>query len=111
VRARAACRACSSRGESLGELEAVVDDGDQPVERIGAVRRELLEARAETLDRLVHDHVQAVLLGLEVVVQRGRADADVSRNVRPFRVLIAVSAEPFRGGGEDLVPFPAAWLR
>ena len=78
------------------------------VQRVVAVRGQLLEAGAEALDRLVHDHVEAVLLGLEVVVQGGRADADVGRDVGPLRVLVAVPAEPLGGRGEDLFALRAA---
>ena len=70
-----------------------------------------LETGAEALDRLVHDHVQAVLLGLEVVVEGGRADAHVGGDVRPARVLIAVAAEPVRRRRQDLLPLGAAGLR
>jgi hypothetical protein len=93
---------------ALGEPEAVVHDRDEALQRLAAVRGELLEARAEALDRLVHDHVQAVLLGLEVVIQRGRPDADVGRDVGPSRVLVAVPAEALRGRGDDLVPLRAS---
>jgi hypothetical protein len=45
-----------------------------------------------------------VLLGLEVVVERGGADADVGSDVSPLGVLIAVTAEALRRRGEDLGP-------
>jgi hypothetical protein len=51
-----------------------------------------------------------VLLGLEVVVQRSGADADVGGNVGPLRVFVAVAAEPLRRRGEDLISFRTAWL-
>ena len=55
--------------------------------------------RVETLVQLaqgiVEDHVQAVLLGVEVVIQGGGPDADVIGDVGPLRVLISVTAEPF----------------
>jgi hypothetical protein len=48
-----------------------------------------------------------VLLGLEVVVQRGGPDADVARDVRPLRVLVPVPAEALRRRRHDLVAFAA----
>jgi hypothetical protein len=86
----------------LGELEAVLHDRHERLERIGAVDAQQLEARPEPLDRLVHDHVEAVLLGFEVVVERGGPDADIGGDVGPLGVLVAVAAEALRRGGEDL---------
>jgi hypothetical protein len=48
-----------------------------------------------------------VLLGLEVVIQGGRPDADVARDVRPLGVLVPVPAEALRRRGEDLVALAA----
>jgi hypothetical protein len=35
-----------------------------------------------------------MLLGVEVVIEGGRTDADVARDIRPLRVLKSVAAEP-----------------
>ena len=51
---------------------------------------------------IAEDHVQAVLLGVEVVVQGGGPDADVIGDVGPLRVLVPVTAESIDGRGEDL---------
>src|SRR5204863_9678105 len=48
------------------------------------------------------DLVQAMELGLEVVVERRRADADRRGDVGPLGVLIALAAEVLGRGGEDL---------
>ena len=121
ARARAARRASSSRGDDsangekallgdenavahdlvLGQVEAVVQHGRERLERVRRLRGDRGEAALEVLDGLFHDHVEAVLLGLEVVVERRRADADVRGDVGPLRVLVAVAAEALRRGGED----------
>ena len=59
--------------------------------------------RAEVTDGVGHDLEEAVLLRLEVVVERGRADVDRSRHVRPFRVLVPVAAEVLGRDLEDLL--------
>src|SRR5205807_2654593 len=46
----------------LGQVKAVVDDRSQRLYVYGMLDRELVEADAETLDCLVHDLEQAVLL-------------------------------------------------
>jgi len=43
-----------------------------------------------------------VLLGLEVVIERGRTDADVGGDVGPARVLVAVAPEALGRRGENL---------
>jgi hypothetical protein len=74
------------------------------------LRREVVELvlagdAVEPLDlgveRLGHDLVEAVELGLEVVVERGRADADGRRDVGPLAVLVPVAAEQLGRGVED----------
>jgi hypothetical protein len=121
MRARAACRACSSRGDrrgreqpelgheqpvaldlAVGQLEAVLEDGVDGVQRLGVGGRDPGEAGAEVGERVVEDDVHTVLLGFEVVVEGGRADADVGRDVGPFRGLVAVATETLRRRGEDL---------
>jgi hypothetical protein len=58
------------------------------------------------------DHEQAMLLGLEIVVERGRANSYVGGDVRPLGVLVAVPSEPPRGGIDDLVSLGAFhWCR
>ena len=87
---------------ALGELEAVGADGAEGLPRIGMAGRDRVEALVQVSLSLVEDHVQAVLLGVEVVIQGGRADADVIRDVRPLRVLVPVAAEPVDGCVQNL---------
>jgi hypothetical protein len=54
-----------------------------------------------------HDHVQAVQLRFEIVVQSGRADPDCGGNVGELRRLVAVLAEECGGGPQDLVTLAA----
>ena len=127
IRERAAWRACSSRSEVLGldsrpcsatstrlrstscseRSKQLGQHGLDRAHGIPLVRDDRDEPAAEVLDRLVHDLVQAVLLGLEVVIQGGRADADVGRDVGPLGVLVPVPAEAIRRRGEDLVALAA----
>ena len=88
----------------LGQLEAVGHHRGQRAGRITLLGGDRDEAGPEVLDRLVHDLVEAVLLRLEVVVERRGSDADVVRDVGPLRVLVPVPAEALRGRGEDLLP-------
>ena len=80
---------------ALGQLEAVGAHRAQRIPRIGMAGGDGVEALVQLAQRLVEDHVQAVLLGVEVVIERGGPDADVVRDVRPLRVLISAAAEPF----------------
>src|SRR5437660_1133471 len=66
------------------------------------LRGDRVEAPVQLAQSLVEDHVQAVLLGVEVVIQGGRSDTDVIGDVRPFRVFIPVAAEPVDGRVENL---------
>ena len=66
-------------------------------------------ARGDRIETLVplgqgiaEDHVQAVLLGVEVVVEGGRPDTDVIGDVGPLRVLVPVATESIDGRGKDL---------
>jgi hypothetical protein len=77
-------------------LVPVLLGGCDPVEALVMVRK-----------RVGHDLVEAVLLRLEVVVERGRADADRRRDVRPLRLLVAVPPEVVRGDVEDLLSLDA----
>ena len=87
---------------SLGQLEAVGAHRAQRVAGIGMVRGDRVEPLVQLAQRLVEDHVQAVLLGVEVVIERGGSDADVVGDVRPLRVLVPVAAEPVDGRVENL---------
>ena len=91
----------------LGQVEAVVEHGGEGLERVRRLRRDRGEAALEVLDGLFHDHVEAVLLGLEVVIERRRSDADVRGDIGPLRVLVPVAAEALRRGGEDLAALRA----
>jgi hypothetical protein len=84
---------------------------DEPVSVIGAPGGDRREPLLELLDRVVDDDVQAVLLGLEVVVERGWADADVGGDVRPLGVLVAIAAEARGCGAQDLEPLDVAPAR
>ena len=57
------------------------------------------------------DLEQAVKLGLEIVVERGGAEADVRGDVGPLRVLVAVAAEMLDRGRQDLLALAAGALR
>jgi hypothetical protein len=63
--------------------------------------RDALEPRDLGLERVGHDLVEAVELGLEVVVERRRADADGLGDVGPLAVFVALSAEQLGGGLQD----------
>ena len=66
------------------------------------VRGDRVEALVQLAQGIAKDHVQAVLLGVEVVVQSGGPDADVIGDIGPLRVLVPVAAESIDGRGEDL---------
>ena len=87
---------------ALGKLEAVGADRAQRFPGIGVCGGDRIEALVQLAESLAEDHVQAVLLGVEVVVQGGGADADVIGDVRPFRVLVPVAAEPIDRRVENL---------
>src|SRR5580704_3429221 len=104
----------------FSQAEAVLEHGDQggQVIRLAARRmarittRQVLEAGAEVSHGLAQDHEQAMLLGLEIVVERGRANSYIGGDVRPLGVLVAVPPEPPRGGIDDLVSLGAFhWWR
>src|SRR4029079_10106560 len=90
-----------------GELEDVAEHQVQGSDQVALGRRDALEALVGVGHRVGDDHEQAVLLGLEVVVERGRPDADVGRDVGPLGVLVAVAPEALGRRGEDLRPFAA----
>jgi hypothetical protein len=91
----------------LGEVEAGAEHrlhSGGIVRRVSRVRLELLQT---SLQGVRHDHVQAVELRLEVVVERRRADADRLRHVGPATVLVAVPTEGPDCGLEDRVVLAA----
>jgi len=89
----------------LRQVEQVLQHGGQGIERFLGVLRQRDEALPEVVDRLVDEDVQAVLLGLEVVIQRGGTDSDISGDVRPLGVLVAVAPEALGGRSEDRAAF------
>ena len=87
----------------LGEIEQSVEHARQRGGEITPVRRQPLEPLAFGLERLGVDLEQAVKLRLEVVVERGGAEADVRSDVRPLRVLIPIAAEVLDRCRQDLL--------
>ena len=77
----------------LGEIEQPVEQALERRTEILSLRRQPLEPLQLGLQRLGVDLEQAVELGLEVVIQRGRAEADVGGDVGPLRVLVSAAAE------------------
>ena len=69
--------------------------------------RVAVELAAEEAEGVRHDHVYAVQLGLEVVVESGRADPDRRRYVGELGRLVAVFAEICGSCPQDLVAFAA----
>ena len=86
----------------IGQLEAVGAERTQRLARVGMARRDRIESLVQFAERLVEDHVQAVLLGVEVVIEGGRPDAHVIGDLGPFRVLIAVAPEAIDRSVENL---------
>ena len=74
---------------------------------VGGLLGDPLEVPQVRFEGLRHDHVQAMQLGLEVVVERRGPDADRRRYVGPFAVLVAVAPEQGRGDGQDVFSFAA----
>ena len=94
----------------LREVERRVEDGDEGVLEVVVLAhhaRELLRIR---LDGLTLDLVEGVKLGLEVVVQRRRADAHGLRYVGPLAVLVAVAPERLGRDAQDLPALAARGL-
>ena len=87
----------------LGEIGSPVEHARERWGEITPVRRKSLEPLLLGLECLGVDLEQAVELGLEVVVQRGGAEADVRGDVRPLRVLVAVAAEVIDRCRQDLL--------
>ena len=63
---------------------------------------DLVEPLANVADGARHDLEQAVLLRLEVVIERGCTDVDRRRDVGPFRVLVPEATEVLGRDVEDL---------
>ena len=96
----------------VGQVEGVDEDGEERIRPVVVRSDDPLEAVVERVERLTHDLVEAVLLRLEVVVERGRADADGGGDVRPLRLLVAVPPEVVGRDVEDLIPLrPRTRLR
>ena len=113
MRARASWRASSSRADVavhadqhllgdeqpvaqdllLGEVEHRVEHRDERLGEVVVLLGDPLELLELGLQRLGHDLVEAVELGLEVVVERRGADADRRGDVGPLAVLVALAAE------------------
>src|SRR6516164_8782344 len=74
---------------------------------VGGLLGDALEVPQVRFKGLGHDHVQAMQLGLEVVVERRGPDADRRRYVGPLAVLVAVTSEQRRGDGQDVFPLAA----
>ena len=91
----------------LGQVERGVQDGGQRLAEVLVLGEDPVELVTVGLHRLGLDHVQAVELGLEVVVERGRSDTDRLGDVGPLAVLVAVPAELLRRRGDDLGPLAA----
>ena len=87
----------------IGQLERGVEHGLQRLREVLVLGDDALELLAVGLDGQRLDLVQAVQLGLEVVVERRRADADRLGDVRPLAVLVALLAEVLDRGREDVV--------
>jgi hypothetical protein len=85
----------------LGEVKHRVEHRDQTVGEVVVLLRDPLELLELVLQRLGHDLVEAVELGLEVVVQRGRSDAHRRGDVGPLAVLVPLPPELGGGHLED----------
>ena len=121
MRSRASWRASSSRADvpmhadqhllgdqqaiaqdlPLGEVERRLQHGGERLREVLVLAGDALEPLHLGLERLGHDLVEAVELGLEVVIQRGRADTEGCGDVRPLAVLVALAAEQLGRGLED----------
>ena len=85
----------------LGELEHRVEHRNQAFGEVVVLLRDPLELLELVLQRLGHDLVEAVELGLEVVVQRRGSDAHGLRDIGPLAVLVSLPAELGGGHLED----------
>ena len=94
---------------TLGESEAVDADGTQSLPGIGVICRDAVEPPAQVGEGLLEDDIEAVLFGVEVVIQGGRPDPDVFGDVGPLRALIPVASEPVDRRVENLGP-PGAFV-
>ena len=91
----------------VGQLERGVEHGPQRLREILVLGDDALELLAVGLDGQRLDLVQAVQLGLEVVVERRRADADRFGDVGPLAVLVTLLTEEVDRRGEDVLALAA----
>src|SRR5207247_6644750 len=85
---------------------------DKRIRPVRVCEREPIEAPAKVGDGHPHDLEQAMLLRLEVVIERRRADSDRRRHVGPLRLLVAVASEAVDCDVDDLLPLdPGLWPR
>ena len=77
----------------VGQLERGVEHGLQRLREVLVLGDDAIELLAVGLDGERLDLVQAMELGLEVVVQRRRADADRLGDVSPLAVLVPLLTE------------------
>ena len=85
----------------VGQVEARDERLEEGVSPVGLRRDDPLEPLLHVEERAGHDFEQAVLLRLEVVVERRRADVDLGRDVGPLRLLVPVPAEEVDGDLDD----------
>ena len=95
----------------IGQLEGGVQHGLQRIHEVLVLGHRGLELLAVGLDGERLDLVQAVQLGLEVVVERRGPDADRLRDVRPLAVLVAVLTEVLDRRGRDVLALAARGAR
>ena len=86
---------------ALGEVERRLQHGGERLREVLVLAGDALEPLHLGREGLGHDLVETVELGLEVVIQRGRADAQGRGDVRPLAVLVALAAEQLGRGVED----------
>ena len=77
----------------LAQVKQTIEQTDQRGTELAVIGGEPVEPLSFGLERVGMDLEQAVQLGLEVVIQRRRAQADVGGDVGPFCVLVAIAAE------------------
>ena len=110
---RASRRSCCERRTRYSCMSFGARSKPDSSSSTSAVRQSVLAAtmwskRSRVLDDCSrHDLVEAVLLRLEVVVERRGADPDRCGDVRPLRLVVAVAPEVVGGDVEDLVPLRA----
>jgi hypothetical protein len=91
----------------LGEIEGRLDHRLERCGELLVLGGHAVELLAVRLHGERLDLVQAVELGLEVVVQGRGSDADGLGDVGPLRVLVPLPAEVLGGGRDDRVALAA----